>query len=77
MGNLVKNTLLYFNTTNSSLYNDFVPNFQAAQFGTIGKFSFLPTIIMPLYADKNSTYKVRTFLDSGSGHSWIAKGIYT
>ena len=30
---------------------------------------------MPLYADKNSIYKVRTLLDSGAGHSWIAKGI--
>ena len=75
MGSLVKNTLLYLNTLNSSLYDNFVPNFQAAQFGAIGKFSFLPTIIMPLYAAKDSVYKVRTLLDSGAGHSWIAKNI--
>ena len=27
---------------------------------------------MPLYKDKDSVYKVRTLLDSGAGHSWIA-----
>ena len=26
---------------------------------------------MPLYSGKDSTYKVRTLLDSGAGHSWI------
>ena len=75
MGKVVKNTLLYLNTINSNMYADFTPNFNTAQFGIVGKFSFLPTIIMPLYTGKDSTYKVRTLLDSGAGHSWIAKGI--
>ena len=75
MGNVVKNTFLYLNTVNSNMYNDFTPNFNTAQFGIVGKFLFLPTIIMPLYTGKDSTYKVRTLLDSGAGHSWIAKGI--
>ena len=49
MGNVVKNTFLYLNTVNSNMYNDFTPNFNTAQFGIIGKFLFLPAIIMPLY----------------------------
>ena len=42
-----------------------------ASVGSIGRFSFLPTIIMPLYTGKNGHYRVRTLLDSGAGHSWI------
>ena len=30
---------------------------------------------MPLCASKDSIYKVRTLLDSGAGHSWIANGL--
>ena len=30
---------------------------------------------MPLYTAKDSVYKVRTLLDSGAGHSWIANGL--
>ena len=43
-----------------------------ANVGRIGRFSFLPTIIMPLYTGKDNCYRVRTLLDSGAGHSWIA-----
>ena len=71
-GKVVKNTLLYLNTVNSNFINDFIPSFSVAQIGSIGKFSFLPTIIMPLYTGKDSIYRVRTLLDSGAGHSWIA-----
>ena len=46
-----------------------------AQIGTIGRFSFLPTIILPLCTGKDSYYRVRTLLDSGAGHSWIANAI--
>ena len=71
-GKVVKNTLLYLNTVNSNFINDFIPSFSVAQIGSIGKFSFLPKIIMPLYTGKDSIYRVRTLLDSGAGHSWIA-----
>ena len=50
-------------------------NTNVAQVGSIGRFSFLPTIILPLYTGKDAQYKVRTLLDSGAGHSWIASGI--
>ena len=30
---------------------------------------------MPLYTAKDSIYRVRTLLDSGAGHSWIANGL--
>ena len=66
MGNVVKNTLIYLNTVNSKMYEDFTPNFNTAQFGIVGKFLFLPTIIMPLYTGKDSTYKVRTLLESSA-----------
>ena len=60
---------------NSNFKDIFVENFSVAQLGHIGKFSFLPTIILPLYKAKNSIYKVRTLLDSGAGHSWITNAI--
>ena len=72
---MVKNTLMHLNSVNSNFKDVLTTNFSVAQLGSIGRFSFLPTIILPLYAAKNSTYKVRTLLDSGAGHSWIANGI--
>ena len=74
-GNVVKNTLLHLNTVNSNFNDIFTTNFNVAQLNSIGKFAFLPTIILPLYTAKDSTYNVRTLLDSGAGHSWIAKAI--
>ena len=49
--------------------------FNSLQTGKIGTFSFLPTIIVPLWKDKDDIYRVRTLLDSGAGHSWITKEI--
>ena len=72
---MVKNTLLHLNTINSNTEGVFTTAYNTAQLGSIGKFSFLPTIIMPLCASKDSIYKVRTLLDSGAGHSWIANGL--
>ena len=43
-----------------------------SKLGSVGRFSFLPTIIMPLYTGKDGYYRVRTLLDSGAGHSWVA-----
>ena len=74
-GKVIKNTFLYLNTVNSNFIDNFTPNFSVAQLGSIGRFSFLPTIIMPLYTARDSTYRVRALLDSGAGHSWIAGGI--
>ena len=71
----MKNTLLHLNTVNSNFKDVFISDFSVAQLGSIGRFSFLPTIILPLYQAKDSTYKVRTLLDSGAGHSWIAKAV--
>ena len=72
---MVKYTLLHLNTINSNTEGVFTTAYNTAQLGSIGKFSFLPTIIMPLCASKDSIYKVRTLLDSGAGHSWIANGL--
>ena len=74
-GKVVKNTLLHLNTVASNIQGVFTTDFRSAQLGSIGKFSFLPTIIAPLYTGKNSVYTVRTLLDSGAGHSWIANGL--
>ena len=71
----MKNTLLHLNTINSNFEGVFTTDYRIAQLGNIGRFSFLPTIIMPLYTAKDSSYKVRTLLDSGAGHSWIAGGL--
>ena len=43
-----------------------------SKLGSVGRFSFLPTIIMPLYTGKDGHYRVLTLLDSGAGHSWVA-----
>ena len=75
MGKLVKNTLLHMNNFNSNFEYSFTLNCNITQTGQIGTFSFLPTIIIPLYKGKNSCSKVRTLLDSGAGHSWITKAI--
>ena len=53
----------------------FSVHFNTHQTGKIGTFSFLPTIIVPLWKDKEDVYRVRTLLDSGAGHSWITKEI--
>ena len=71
----MKNTLLHLNTINSNFEGAFTTDYRTAQLGSIGRSSFLPTIIMPLYTAKNSIYRVRTLLDSGAGHSWIANGL--
>ena len=63
------------NNFNSNFEYSFTLNCNITQTGQIGTFSFLPTIIIPLYKGKNSCYKVRTLLDSGAGHSWITKAI--
>lgn len=63
------------NLINSNFDCKFTLNCNIAQTGQIGTFSFLPTIIIPLYKGKDSCYKVRTLLDSGAGHSWIANGV--
>ena len=71
----MKNTLLHLNTINSNFEGAFTTDYRTAQLGSIGRFSFLPTIVMPLYTAKDSIYRVRTLLDSGAGHSWIANGL--
>ena len=66
---------MHLNAVNSNTEGIFTTDFRIAQLGSIGKFSFLPTIIMPLSTGRDSIYKVRTLLDSGAGHSWIANGL--
>ena len=66
---------MHLNTINSNFEGAFTTDYRTAQLGSIGRFSFLPTIIMPLYTAKDSIYRVRTLLDSGAGHSWIANGL--
>ena len=77
INNVVKNTLLHLNVLTSNFKASFLTNFNinVAQLSSIGRFSFLPTIILPLYSGKGEIYKVRTLLDSGAGHSWVAGGI--
>ena len=65
----VNNTLLHILDKDNNI---FTTNFNIIDLSNKGRFSFLPTVIMPLYSGKDSTYKVRTLLDSGAGHSWIA-----
>ena len=69
--------MLHLNIIDSNFKVSFSTNFNTnvAQISSIGRFSFLPTIILPLFSGKSSQYRVRTLLDSGAGHSWIASAV--
>ena len=57
------NTLLHINELNSNTDAKFTGHFNTIQTGKCGTFAFLPTLIIPLWKDKDSSYRVRTLLD--------------